>query len=206
MLDTIIINFDKALKNITLSPVSSREHPDAKIDQINLTKQDIKKSIKLMRINHCGEICAQALYHGQSIFAKNTEIQIALDKAAKEEIDHLAWTKQRLYELNGKTTIFGTLFYGSSFLIGMWFGYLGDRISLGFLDETEHQVANHLNKHIQKLPTNDIKSKLILEQMLLDELEHKSLAYKLGGVELLPWSKTIMRYCSKVMTSLTAII
>lgn len=206
MIDKIIINFDKILKNITQKPKSQRIHPDYNVTKDNLTNQEKKQVIKLMRINHCGEVCAQALYQGQAIFANDKEKQKVLEKAALEEIDHLAWTKQRLEELNGNPSIFNPFFYILSLIIGMIAGLKGDKISLGFLAETEKQVANHLKIHLKKLPTNDLKSSLILNQMLIDELSHKNLALEQGGVELSDITKKIMTCGSKIMTSLTSLL
>ena len=206
MLDKIIINFDKALKNITVMPKSVRKHPDTDVKDYPLSQQEIRNTIKLMRINHCGEICAQALYQGQAIFAKNKTTQISLDKAAQEEIDHLAWTKHRLDELNGRISIFNPMFYISSLLIGMIASKCGDNISLGFLAETENQVAKHLQQHLNQLSANDIKSKLILQQMLLDEISHEDSAIKAGGTKLSKITKKLMQSSAKVMTSLTSIL
>lgn len=206
MIDEIIINFDKALKNITLQPKSQRIHPDYNIIENNLTNQEKKQVIKLMRINHCGEVCAQALYQGQAIFAKDKEKRKALESAAIEEIDHLAWTKKRLEELNGKPSILNPFFYIFSLTIGIIAGIKGDQFSLGFLAETEKQVAKHLQTHLEKLPKNDNKSSLILKQMLIDEISHKNLAIEQGGIELSSITKKIMTYSSKIMTSLTSLL
>ena len=154
-----------------------------------------------MRINHCGEVCAQGLYQGQALTARDKSNQQALDHAAYQETEHLAWTEQRIQELGGKTSLLNPLFYVGSLAIGVSAGILGDKWNLGFLEETEKQVEAHLSDHLEKLPEHDNKSRAILEQMKIDEIEHAHMAHDFGAAELPAPVKTLMKLTSKIMTS-----
>jgi len=155
----------------------------------------------MMRVNHAGEVCAQALYQGQALTARRIETRDQMKQASDEENDHLAWCRQRLDELGGHTSLFNPLWYTGSFAIGAASGLIGDKWSLGFLAETEHQVVKHLERHLRKLPSGDGKSRLILEQMKLDEAQHETSAHAAGATDLPEPVKKLMELASKVMTT-----
>jgi len=203
MLDKLIIEFDKGLKTLTASAHSVRPHPDENIQETDLSAEEKRHALGLMRINHCGEVCAQALYNGQSLTAKNPQIVEALQQASKEETEHLAWCEKRIHALGGHTSLLNPLWYAGSFTLGAIAGAIGDKWNLGFLAETEHQVGAHLDKHLHELPANDEKSRAILEQMKTDEAQHADTAISLGGAELPAPIKSAMKQMSKVMTSTT---
>ncbi len=204
MLDRLIIEFDKGLKTLAANAHSLRPHPDQKIQQTTELSADEKRhAAALMRINHCGEVCAQALYNGQALTAKNPQTVLALEQASKEETEHLAWCEKRIHELGGRTSLFNPIWYAGSFTLGAIAGALGDKWNLGFLAETERQVGAHLNRHLDELPAADDKSRAILEQMKTDEAEHAATAIRLGGTELPNPVKAAMQGMSKVMTSTT---
>jgi ubiquinone biosynthesis monooxygenase Coq7 len=157
-----------------------------------------------MRINHCGEICAQALYQGQALTARDKSHQEAFEHAAYEETEHLAWTKSRVKELGGHISVLNPLFYFGSLAIGVTAGIFGDKWNLGFLAETERQVESHLTHHLEQIPADDVKSKAILSQMKEDEIKHAHMAVEYGGVAELPLPvKLMMKAMSKVMTKTT---
>ena len=203
MLDKLIIEFDKGLKTLTASAHSVRPHPDKNIQETELSAEEKRHALGLMRVNHCGEVCAQALYNGQSLTAKNPQIVDALQQASKEETEHLAWCEKRIHALGGHTSFLNPLWYAGSFTLGAIAGAIGDKWNLGFLAETEHQVGAHLEKHLHELPASDEKSRAILEQMKTDEAQHADTAINLGGAELPAPVKAAMRKMSKVMTSTT---
>ena len=205
MLDRLIVEFDKGLKTLTANTHSVRPHPDHNINQTedDLTSVEKRHAASLMRINHCGEVCAQALYNGQALTAKNPKTVKALEQASKEETEHLAWCEKRIQELGGHTSFLNPIWYASSFTLGAIAGALGDKCNLGFLAETERQVGKHLNHHLETLPTNDAKSRAILEQMKIDEAEHAKTAVHLGAAELPAPIKAAMQSMSKVMTKTT---
>ena len=204
MLDRLIIEFDKGLKTLAANAHSLRPHPDQNIQQTTELSADEKRhAAALMRINHCGEVCAQALYNGQALTAKNPQTVLALEQASKEETEHLAWCEKRIHELGGRTSLFNPIWYAGSFTLGAIAGALGDKWNLGFLAETERQVGAHLNRHLDELPAADDKSRAILEQMKTDEAEHAATAIHLGGAELPSPVKAAMQGMSSVMTSTT---
>jgi 3-demethoxyubiquinol 3-hydroxylase len=205
MLDRLIVEFDKGLKTLTANAHSVRPHPDQNINQAteDLTSEEKRHAASLMRINHCGEVCAQALYNGQALTAKSPETVKALEQASKEETEHLAWCEKRIQELGGHTSFLNPIWYASSFTLGAIAGALGDKWNLGFLAETERQVGRHLNHHLETLPSNDAKSRAILEQMKIDEAEHAKTAVHLGAAELPTPIKAAMQSMSKVMTKTT---
>lgn len=204
MLDRLIIEFDKGLKTLAANAHSVRPHPDQNIEQPKELSADEKRhAAALMRINHCGEVCAQALYNGQALTAKNPQTVRALEQASKEETEHLAWCEKRIHELGGRTSLLNPIWYAGSFTLGAIAGVLGDKWNLGFLAETERQVGAHLNRHLDELPAADDKSRAILEQMKTDEAEHAATAIHLGGAELPSPVKAAMQGMSKVMTSTT---
>jgi ubiquinone biosynthesis monooxygenase Coq7 len=154
-----------------------------------------------MRVNHVGEVCAQALYQSQKLFARNPEIQEMLHHSGQEEMDHLAWCETRLHELGSHTSYLNPFWYAGSFAIGMVAGLAGDKWSLGFVAETEKQVENHLESHLEKLPQNDHRSRAIVDQMRLDEIEHGQAAVQAGGASLPRPVQQMMKAMSKIMTT-----
>ena len=203
-IDKFIDEIEVGLK-ILFSPSSSkRPRPDKKISNAeNLSPEVKKKHAKLMRVNHSGEICAQALYRGQLLFNKDKVIEKSLQKAASEEIDHLAWCEERIDELSGKTSLLNPILYLGSIGIGGIASIIDKKYNLGFLAETEKQVSSHLDKHLVELSKNDVKTKKILEQMRLDEHQHEISAKELGATELPKPIKKVMGITSKIMTTLT---
>lgn len=199
-LDDLIVRFDKALRTLTVPAQSARALPGENLQEGELNETEMRFSAALMRVNHSGEICAQALYEGQALTARDGSVQQALQKAATEETEHLAWTERRIEELGGRKSLLNPLWYGSSFALGALAGLLGDKWNLGFLAETEHQVERHLEQHLQRLPQQDLKSRAILEQMKSDEASHATTAISHGAAELPPPVKLAMRLASKVMT------
>ncbi len=198
--DKLIIGFDSALRTLLTPAQSLRPIPGKELLETELTDTERKLSAALMRINHVGEVCAQALYQGQALTAKNLDVQQELEQAAREETEHLAWTAHRIDELGGRKSLLNPLWYGSSFAIGAISGMLGDKWNLGFLAETENQVGAHLESHLQLLPANDEKSRAIVTQMQIDEAIHATMAMSHGGVALPPPVKLTMNLASKVMT------
>ena len=199
--DRCILQADQALRTIFAEPVGSgRANPAQSGTDEPLSATEKAESISLMRVNHAGEVCAQALYQGQALTARNREVRQQMETAAIEENDHLAWCRQRLDELDGHTSLLNPLWYSGSLLIGATTGMLGDRWSLGFLAETEHQVVNHLEGHLQRLPEGDHRSRAILEQMQDDEARHKHTALAAGGSELPRTVKKLMGLTSRIMT------
>ena len=204
--DQLIMNIDTALRTLVGQPVLTHraypadEQPASESADVNFSTDDKKHIAGLMRVNHSGEVSAQALYQGQSLTSRNTEIREKLRQAALEENDHLEWTKKRLVELDSHTSRLNPLWYSGSFAIGAFAGAIGDKWNLGFLAETEHQVVAHLEDHLNKLPGGDFRSRAILEQMKTDELKHATTAIEHGAAELPPPVKTLMAAMSKVMT------
>ena len=202
-IEKFIICFDSALRTLLTPAQTIRMVPGNDFPETELTHEEKSKSSALMRINHTGEICAQALYQGQALTARNTEVQQNLTQAACEETEHLAWTERRIAELGGRKSLLNPLWYSGSFAIGAVAGMLGDKWNLGFLAETERQVEAHLAKHLQRLPHHDEKSRAIVLQMQIDERSHATTAMSHGGVELPTPVKLAMKLGSKVMTQTT---
>lgn len=202
-LDKIICEFDTGLRTLLAKPHSVRPHPDAQVIEPVLSDAEKKHAAALMRINHTGEVCAQALYSGQALTAKSASTSNTMQQAAREETEHLAWCESRIHELGGRTSLLNPLFYAGSFAIGAIAGALGDKWSLGFLEETEQQVGEHLNSHLNQLPAADEKSRKIVEQMRIDEAKHANDAKHLGAAELPAPIKFCMKQMSKVMTRTT---
>lgn len=198
--DSLILHFDRALRTLFAPAASRRPHPDAGLPEAALTDAERRHVAGLMRVNHSGEVCAQALYQGQALTARNPDIAQALQQAADEETEHLAWCERRLNELNSHKSLLNPLWYTGSFALGVLAGALGDRWNLGFLAETERQVEGHLDGHLQRLPAQDAKSRAIIEQMKADEIRHAETAITLGGAELPLPVKLAMKLTSKVMT------
>ncbi len=199
-IDKFIIGFDRALRTLLTPAQTLRPVPGTDIPEIELNDSEKRESTALMRVNHVGEVCAQALYQGQAITARNQEVQHTLEQAAREETEHLAWTERRIAELSGRKSLLNPLWYGGSFAIGALAGMLGDRWNLGFLAETERQVEAHLAGHLKRLPHHDHKSRAIVAQMQIDEAGHATTAMAHGGAELPVPMKLAMKLGSKVMT------
>ncbi|SFN65719.1 ubiquinone biosynthesis monooxygenase Coq7 [Nitrosospira briensis] len=199
-LDKFIIGFDHALRTLLTPAQTLRPVPGTQLPQVELNEVEKHESSALMRVNHTGEICAQALYQGQALTARNAEVQHTLAQAAREETEHLAWTERRIAELSGRKSILNPLWYGGSLAMGAFAGILGDKWNLGFLAETERQVTAHLAGHLKRLPHHDEKSRAIITQMQIDEAGHATSAMAHGGVELPMPVKMMMKLGSKVMT------
>ena len=199
--DTLITEFDTGLRTLLAKPHSVRTHPDANIAEADLSEAEKKQAGALMRVNHTGEVCAQALYSGQSLTSKSAETTAALKQAAHEETEHLAWCESRITQLGSHTSLLNPLFYLGSFSLGAIAGAVGDKWSLGFVEETEKQVGAHLADHLEKLPQTDQKTRKIIEQMQEDEAKHASEAKQHGAAELPVPVKFLMQKVSKLMTS-----
>ena len=199
--DRFIDQFDTALRTLAGKPVTThRAYPAEGIDETSLDAKQKKHIAGLMRVNHAGEVAAQALYQGQSITARDGHTRDQLEEAAIEENDHLAWTETRLKELNDRPSLLDPFWYAGSVAIGAVAGSLGDRWNLGFLAETEQQVVSHLESHLEKLPVEDKRSRAIIEQMRKDELKHAKTAVNEGGAPLPEPVKKLMQLSSKLMT------
>ncbi|MFT3742594.1 MAG: 2-polyprenyl-3-methyl-6-methoxy-1,4-benzoquinone monooxygenase [Gammaproteobacteria bacterium] len=205
-LDRCIIHLDQTLKTVLGPAISHRPYPAGDEPVMTLPASDRKLSARLMRVNHAGEISAQALYRAQALTARQTANRKALQHAAEEENDHLAWCHQRLQELHSHPSYLNPVWYGGSFLIGLLAGLLGDPWNLGFVAETEKQVVMHLSHHLEKVSKQDIKTIKILLKMQEEELGHATVAQTAGAAELPEFIKVIMRICSKVMTTTAAYV
>jgi ubiquinone biosynthesis monooxygenase Coq7 len=200
--DQLLMQVDKAVRTVFgAPPVTERTNPAETQPETELNADERRRVAGLMRVNHAGEVSAQALYQGQALTAKLPNVRDKMERAALEENDHLAWCEQRLKELDSHTSVINPLWYAGSFAIGALAGLAGDKWSLGFVVETEHQVVKHLQEHLGRLPTQDHKSRAILRQMEEDESHHATTALKAGGAELPPVVKQAMRLTSKVMTT-----
>ena len=202
LIDRFIIEFDTALRSVVGGAHAHRPTPGSDIQSSALL--DVKErehAAGLMRVNHVGEVCAQALYQSQKLVARNPEIRQMLDHSGQEEMDHLAWCETRLQELGSHTSYLNPIWYAGSFAIGLAAGLAGDKWSLGFVAETEKQVENHLESHLQKLPVEDERSRAIVDQMRIDEIEHGQAAISAGGAALPEPIQKLMQAISKVMTS-----
>jgi len=198
--DRIIGEIDKAIKVLAAPARAARAAPTAAGGELVLDAADREESARLMRVNHSGEVAAQALYQGQSLTARDAAVAQSMRQAASEEMDHLAWCEQRLRELNGRTSLLNPLWYAGSFAIGALAGALGDRASLGFITETEKQVEAHLRGHRERLPAADHRSRAIVDQMTHDEAAHGAQAASLGADDLPFLLRSAMRLTSQVMT------
>lgn len=199
MIDSLIAEFDKGLRAVFAGAQASRVSPGAGCVELALSEAERHHAAALMRINHVGEICAQALYQGQALTARSDDIRFALANAAREEVDHLAWTAQRLGELGSRRSVLGPAWYVCSLALGATVGLRGDSWSLGFLAETERQVEAHLEEHLSQLPVDDTRSRAIVQQMKVDERAHADLAFALGGQDLPNHVKVTMRLAAQVM-------
>lgn len=203
MLDKIIIEVDKIVKTLTTEAVSNRDRPDIGIAEVDLSEAERRHACGLMRVNHCGEICAQGLYQGQALTSRDKFNRKAFEDAAFEEVEHLAWTQQRIVELGGKTSKLNPLFYMASLTLGVAAGLVGDKWNLGFLEETELQVEQHLDSHLDQLPQKDVKSLAIVAQMKIDEAKHAEMARAYGAAILPAPIKNLMQLSSSLMTKAT---
>src|SRR6266446_7230116 len=199
-MDRLIAEFDRALRAVEGVARSSRPSPGESVPESELDAEKRAQAAALMRVNHVGEVCAQALYQGQSLTARNEEAKSALLKAADEEEDHLAWSAERIRELGGRPSLLNPLWYAGSFAIGAFAGALGDRWNLAFLAETERQVEAHLSGHLEALPAADERTRAVVSAMRDDEAKHRASALGLGAAELPPAAKAAMRFASRVMT------
>lgn len=199
-LDLLLAEADRALRTLAAAGSASRPNPAADAPQDALSADQSREAAALMRVNHAGEVAAQALYQGQALTARNPTVRDTLRKAADEEGDHLAWCAQRLNELGSRPSLLNPLWYMGSFVIGAVAGALGDRLSLGFVAETERQVEGHLDEHLKRLPAGDARSRRILEQMKADEIHHGQTAQAAGGAPLPAPVPRLMRLTSQVMT------
>ena len=196
LIDKLLITADEALRTLSGAGSPARESPARGRPEGG----ERQVSAGLMRVNHTGEICAQALYSGQSLFARDARVRAALEGAAAEERDHLAWCRGRLQELGSRPSVLDPLWYAGSFALGVVSGIAGDRWSMGFLAETEAQVERHLEGHLERLPADDYRSRAVVTQMRDDEKRHGTTGWELGATELPPAVKAAMRIASKVMT------
>ena len=199
--DALILAADSALRTLWAEPRASRPTPMAPAAELELTDAERREAAALMRVNHVGEVCAQALYTGQALASQDPALRAQLAEASREETDHLAWTEQRLRELGGRTSLLNPLWYAGSFAIGWLAARAGDRHSLGFVVETERQVEHHLNSHMDRLPAADLASRAIVAQMRDDEVAHAAAAEKAGAVPLPAPVRGLMKLAAKVMTT-----
>jgi ubiquinone biosynthesis monooxygenase Coq7 len=202
MLDELISEFDRGLRSMTGVSRMSRPVPaPAEPPAVELSPAERTHAAGLMRVNHVGEICAQALYQAQKLTARSSSLKALFDEAAREEEDHLAWTAQRLKALDSRPSLLNPVWYAGALAIGVVAGALGDKVSLGFMAETERQVESHLDAHLSELPAADTASRAIVEQMRADEAKHGKTAMEAGGAELPLPARMLMRAASKVMTT-----
>lgn len=200
-LDAALITLDRALKAVFAPVTAARPDPGAGLaEPAPLSPAERRESAALMRVNHSGEVAAQALYHGQASFARDATTRDMLLQAAREEADHLAWCEQRLAQLDSRPSVLAPLWYAGSFAIGAAAALAGDRVSLGFVSETERQVEGHIDSHLERLPEGDVRSRAVLEQMRSDEIAHGSAARAAGGIELPAPIKFAMHLTGRVMT------
>lgn len=203
-LDQIFNHLDRSLRAVHgQHQGTARPHPASSLTDDDLSETESRHAAGLMRVNHAGEIAAQALYNGQSLTAQSPVVKARMQESAQEEADHLAWCKQRVEELGQSTSLLGPMWYWGSFTIGAIAGATGDKWSLGFIKETEDQVIQHLQEHQRSLPDRDAKSRAIVKQMIIDEAHHGDKAVDLGGVPLPSPVKQLMRLTAKVMTTLS---
>jgi ubiquinone biosynthesis monooxygenase Coq7 len=201
--DRCILEFDKALRILHGEPVARRPSPADAVAEEDLRDEVRREAAALMRVNHCGEVCAQALYQGQSLASSNENIKGALAKAAREEADHLAWSAQRVRELGGRLSLLTPMWYAGSLALGYAAGRLGERWNLGFLAETERQVEQHLQGHIDRLGGRDAKTLAVIEGMQREEAGHRRTAEGLGARELPEPARLGMRLAARLMTTLS---
>ncbi len=204
-IDKLLIQADHALRTLTSTnqPSTQRPNPAVDVEDNTLSEKERAHAAGLMRVNHSGEVCAQALYQGQALTAKLPDVREEMENAALEEVDHLHWCEERLQQLDSQPSILNPIWYGLSFTIGAGAGLISDKVSLGFVAATEEQVSQHLENHLESLPANDAKSQTIVDQMLEDERKHGESALNAGGAVFPKPVKSAMSLVSKVMTSLS---
>jgi 3-demethoxyubiquinol 3-hydroxylase len=199
--DRLILEFDRALRTVAGVVQASRPSPAQQVQDTATGDEQRVHAAALMRVNHVGEVCAQALYQGQALTARQPAAREALERAAREEEDHLAWSAERIRELGGRPSLLNPLWYAGSFAIGAVAGALGDKWNLAFLAETERQVEEHLSGHLESLPEEDRRTRAVVEAMRADEARHRASAVELGAAELPEPVRRAMRLASKVMTT-----
>jgi ubiquinone biosynthesis monooxygenase Coq7 len=204
LLDRVIVELDSALRVLAGVGPPSRPSPGADVECGNLSAAERDAGVALMRVNHAGEVAAQALYRGQASTTREPAIRQSLLNAAAEEQDHLAWCQQRVNELGGRTSLFGPLWYAGSFALGAAAGLLGKSTGLGFVVETERQVEEHLSGHLRQLPAGDLASRAIVQQMQADETAHGVRARELGGSDLPEPVRAAMRAVARIMTTVAS--
>lgn len=200
-LDSVLSVADAALRTLFATPHATRPTPSPDAPPGALTDAERRETGALMRVNHVGEVCAQALYTAQAAVTRDAALRMHFTDAAREETDHLAWTQQRLDELGARPSVLNPIWYIGAFGLGLVAGKLGDALSLGFVAETERQVEAHLDGHLDRLPAGDTASRAIIDQMKLDEARHASQAWSAGAKELPPPAKALMRAAARVMTT-----
>ncbi len=198
--DHLIGHFDLALRTVFAPARSHRQTPGGDLPESEMDEATKAHVVGLMRVNHCGEICAQALYQGQALTASDAVVRAAMERAGDEETEHLAWTERRLMELNGRKSLLNPVWYSGALAMGMLAGKFGNQWNLGFLAETERQVEAHLDRHLSLLPVSDMKSRKIVDQMKVDEGRHAEMAVSLGAAELPSPVKLAMKLAARVMT------
>lgn len=202
-LDSCVVEFDRALRTLFGVARPMADAPGQELSESDMSEEERRHAAALMRVNHTGEVCAQALYSGQASTARNRDVQAVLQGAAAEEAEHLAWTASRVENLGGRLSLLNPVFYAGAFAIGALTGALGDRWNLGFLAETERQVEAHLDGHLHSLPVADRKSRAVVERMKEDEARHAASASEHGGGELPDPVKKIMKLAARAMTTAT---
>ncbi|MGB5495103.1 MAG: 2-polyprenyl-3-methyl-6-methoxy-1,4-benzoquinone monooxygenase [Sedimenticolaceae bacterium] len=199
--DRLLMNLDQAVRTLFGRPqVTERANPADSLPEIEMSETQRDHAARLMRINHTGEVCAQGLYQGQALTARDPAVRRSMQRSAAEENDHLDWCERRVEELGGRLSLLNPLWYAGSFAIGAAAGIAGDRWSLGFVAETEKQVEGHLDEHLEQLPPDDRRTRAILEQMKADEIAHGQKAMAHGGVQLPGPIRSLMKLTSKIMT------
>jgi ubiquinone biosynthesis monooxygenase Coq7 len=204
VLDRLLAAAQRAVQTVSGRSIASRPYPPleaAEVQTVALSESERRHAAALIRVDHVGEVCAQALYEAQALGARQQRVRAALERASREEVDHLAWTRKRLEELQDRASLLNPLWYASAFAIGLVASRLGDRVSLGFVVETERQVEQHLLGHLERLPANDHASRAIVAQMREDERRHGLAAGDLGGVELPAPARLAMKLAARVMTT-----
>ena len=202
-LDRAILGFDRGLRSLFGKPTAARPSPAESLPEAELSSDEKRHVAGLMRVNHTGEVCAQALYEGQALAARRPDVRELLLDAAQEEINHLAWCERRLEELDARPSLLNPIFYAGSWALGLVTASLGDRTSLGFVEATEHQVSAHLSDHLASLPEKDLRSRAIVVAMQREEEAHGARALAAGGAPFQPATRSLMRLVSRVMTATT---
>jgi ubiquinone biosynthesis monooxygenase Coq7 len=202
LFDPVLTAADAALRTLFARPHATRAMPACSQPPGEMSEGERREAGALMRVNHVGEVCAQALYTAQAAVTRDPALRAQFVEAAHEETDHLAWTRQRLDELGARPSVLNPLWYAGAFGLGLVAGRLGDPLSLGFVAETERQVEAHLDSHLDRLPPSDSASRAVVEQMKLDEARHAAQAIDAGAAELPAPAKALMRLASRVMTTL----